>query len=94
VIPAGKSLYEERVVLFLAHSFDEAIAKAEAEAAAYSAMNNATYLGYVDCHELAADAIGHRVEIYSLMRTSGLAGSDFVDHSFDDGTQRSGGTAE
>ena len=67
------SLVEERIVLFQARSFDEAIEKAEKEAAAYIKETHVNpygqkvrqrYLGEVNVYELFEDP-GTGVEVYS-----------------------------
>lgn len=85
-----KTVFEERVVLFRATDFDDTIAKAEAEAAEYCrASSDTEYLGVVDVYHVGDDAIGHGTEVYSLMRDSDLSDKDYVDHFYDDGTERS-----
>lgn len=84
-----KTVFEERVVLFHASNFDEAIAKAEAEANAYcSDVEIAVYLGLIDVYYLPEEAVGEGTEIYSLMRDSDLSDSEYVAHFHDGGYER------
>ena len=91
-VEAGKTktVFEERVVLLRAAGFDDAIAKAEEEAAAYcSTDGDAIYLGFVDVFHLFDEKVGHGTEVYSLMRESKLSNKKYLDHFFDDGKERS-----
>lgn len=86
---ATKTVFEERVVLFHAANFDEAIAKAEAKANAYFAdVEIAVYLGFVDVYYLPEETVGEGTEIYSLMRDSDLSDSEYLTHFHDDGHER------
>jgi acyl dehydratase len=83
-----KIVFEERIVLFYAADFDEAIAKAEAEASEYCGKNNGTvYLDFVDVFHLFDETIGHGIEVYSLMRESDLSEKDYLDHFYDNGKE-------
>ena len=63
-----KTLFEERVVLFLAKDFDDALSKADAEAAEYCGNSDeTTYLGFADVYHLFDEEVGNRTEVYSLM---------------------------
>jgi hypothetical protein len=78
--------YEERVTLWRADSFDQAIALAEAEASEYAAdVSDETvrtgYLALAQSYWLAEDP-GHGAEVFSLIRDSDLAADDYVDHFF------------
>jgi hypothetical protein len=87
---SGKQVYEERIVLFRAGDFHEAIALADAEARQYAAdLEAAEYLGYVDVYELEPDSLGHEAEVYSLMRSTELNPEEFITRYHADGTQRS-----
>jgi hypothetical protein len=85
--PAGTS-YEERVTIWRAASFDQAIA--EAEAAAHvgdSADTGNEHLGLLQVHAMPEPA-GHGAEVFSLIRDSDLAVDDHVDRFFDTGRER------
>lgn len=84
-----KTVFEERVVLFHAANFDEAIAKAEAEANDYcSAVEIAVYLGFVSVYYLPEEAVGDGTEIYSSMRDSDLSDKEYLARFHDDGHER------
>ena len=62
----GSYLYEERVVLIKATSFDEAIIEAEKEAKEYADEGSGIdYPGYVNVYELDDEEIKDKAEIYS-----------------------------
>lgn len=85
-----KVVFEERVVLFQAASFDEAIAQAETEAQEYCGKSGETiYLGFVDVYHLFDISVGHRTEVYSLMRESALPDKDYLNTFYDTGHERS-----
>ena len=69
-----KVVFEERVVLLQASSFDDAIAQAKMEAREYCGPTGETvYLGFVNVYHLFDTSVGHRTEVYSLMRESTLS---------------------
>ena len=83
-----KTWFEERVVLFRATNFDDAITKAEAEAAIYcGTRGNTIYLGFVDVFHLFDEKVGSGTEVFSLMRESGLTNKKYLDHFYDDGKE-------
>lgn len=86
---AGKT-YEERITLWHAESFDEAIERAEAEAGEYAAAieeSPCRYLGLAQAFQLL-DAPADGVEVFSLMRQSDLGPDDYVTQYFDTGAER------
>ena len=83
----GHRVYEERVTIWTASSFDEAIQKAEAEASEYAGENH-KYLGYCDAFELYDDPSLEGAEVYSLMRESRKEADDYVNTFFDTGRER------
>ena len=87
----ARTLFEERIVLVRAESFDEAISKAEAEAENYAADlgGETQYLGEADAYHLALSEIVEGSEIFSLMRTSELGPKDYVSRFFQTGAERS-----
>jgi len=81
-------VYEERITLWQAPSFDEAIRLAEHEARDYaSGLNAASYAGLAQAYELD-DEPGHGGEIFSLMRESTLPTADYLTAFFDTGSER------
>ena len=74
----GTRLFEERIVLVKASSFDSAIAEAEQEALAYAHKTSGfIYLGYVDVYKLVDEVISNKTEVYSLMRESALSPQEY-----------------
>jgi hypothetical protein len=62
----AQTCFEERVVLFRAASFEDAIAKAEAEATRYAASSErSVYLGFMDVYWLFDKKVGDTTEVFS-----------------------------
>jgi hypothetical protein len=83
----GARRYEERVTVWAAESLDEAIERAEQEAATYAADIDGTYLALAQAYAMV-EPPAHGVEVFSLMRDSELPPSDYLDHYFDSGRER------
>lgn len=84
-----KNEYEERVTVWQAVSFEDAIAKAEAEAHEY--VEDTGVLGYVglaQAYFIGNDALAEGSEVYSLIRKSPLDPQDYVTAMFDTGHER------
>ena len=81
--------YEERVTLWQVHTFDEAIECAEADAGTYAETVGSRFLGLSQAYQLA-ETPGHGAEVFSLMRDSKLAASDYLSRFFDTGAERQG----
>ncbi|WP_138761098.1 hypothetical protein [Modestobacter altitudinis] len=80
--------YEERITIWWAGWFDEAIELAEAEAAEYAAdIEGVSDLGLVQAYVLP-EPPGQGVEVFSLIRDSGLTADDYIDQFFDTGGER------
>lgn len=79
--------YEERVTLWPASSADDAIARAEAEAADYPAE----YVGLAQAYALF-DEPGPGAEVFSLIRRSELAPDAYLTRFFDTGAEIQGGS--
>jgi hypothetical protein len=80
-------LFEERITLWRAASFDDAISLAEAEAAQYVKDVDGDYVGLAQAYLLAAD-LAEGAEVFSLIRGSGLTTKDYLDRFFDTGAER------
>ena len=77
--PNASTRYEERITLWRAKSFEEAIARAEEEAHDYAATLSHEYVGLAQAYRLAVDdppADGD--EIFSLIRESDLPPDAYV----------------
>jgi pentatricopeptide repeat protein len=83
--------YEERVTLWRADSFDDAISRAESEVVELTEVVGGAYIGLAQCFHLAAEGnIGEGAEVFSLMRDSGLDPDDYIARFFATGTEREG----
>src|SRR5918996_6556730 len=84
----GDHVYEERIVLIRAASFDDALAEAEDEALRY-ADNGVEYMGFIDVYHLSTDELGDGAEVYSLLRSSKLPPADYLNTFHDTGAEHS-----
>jgi hypothetical protein len=83
--------YEERVTLWQAASFDQAISLAEAEASEYAAHVQVKYVGLAQAYLLSdPDSPISGAEVFSLVRDSDLAPNDYLNRFFDTGRERQG----
>jgi len=89
--------YEERITLWQASGFDEAISKAAAEARAY--VNEDGYTGPGPVRQLALvqaylmnedSAPGEGVEVFSMLRESDKTPKRYLTRYFDTGRENSG----
>src|SRR5262245_40507098 len=81
-------LYEERIILIKATSFDDAILRAEQEARTYAQNSGGcTYTGFFNIFHIFSEKIGDSTEVYSLMRSSDLGVEDYLDHFYDTGEE-------
>lgn len=83
-------LYEERITLWRAASFDDAIVLAEAEVREYAQNLDADSTGLAQSYQLADDPADQGAEVFSLVRDSALPVEDDLDRHFDTGTERQG----
>jgi hypothetical protein len=84
----AQTCFEERVVLFRAASFKDAIAKAEAEAKRYAASSErSVYLGFMDIYWLFEETVGDTTEVFSLMRDSDLSEEEYLARYYGDGDE-------
>lgn len=88
-VKSKAKLYEERIVILKATSFDDAIIEAEAEATNYAGKGTGLkYLGFDSVFRLFDDKITNRTEVFSLMRESSLTDKKYIDKYFDTGKER------
>ncbi|MFN8159002.1 MAG: hypothetical protein U0R68_16405 [Candidatus Nanopelagicales bacterium] len=89
-----RRLYEERITLWRASDFDDAIARAETEAARY--VENAGHdrtsphrcLDLVQAYRIDEDVVpGDGVEVFSLLRSSDLGPRRYVNRFFATGDE-------
>ena len=83
----SKYLYEERITLWNASSFDAAIELAEQEAEVY-AGEEMEFLGYSQAYVLSEPLPVSGVEVFSLLRDSDLEPAHYLDTFFDTGRER------
>ncbi|MEU1516244.1 hypothetical protein ABZ490_29595 [Streptomyces sp. NPDC005811] len=83
-------VYEERITLWTAQSFDEAIERSEAEAAEYcEGLDDVEYVRIAQAYRF--DGIpGEGAEVFSLMRESTLQPAEYVSQFFATGDERIG----
>ncbi|MFG2944901.1 hypothetical protein [Streptomyces adustus] len=83
-------VYEERVTLWTAASLDEAIERAEAEAAEYcEGLDDVTYVRFAEAYAIDGRP-GEGAEVFSLMRDSELPPGEYVRRYFATGAERTG----
>jgi hypothetical protein len=83
------SSYEERITLWQAGSFDDAMAKAEIEAVEYADFIGGTYLAdFGQGYHLADVPPRDGAEVFSLVRDSALPPKAYLDRFFATGRER------
>ena len=84
----GDHAYEERITLWQARSFDEAIERAEAEVTQYATdLTDTTASDLFQAYHLF-DEPADGAEVFSLIRMSNLQPDEYVDTFFDTGAER------
>jgi hypothetical protein len=90
---ASNSMYEERVTIWRATDFEDAIARAEREASEYANATDAEYVGLAQAFHLACgDVIDAGTEVFSLIRGSELEPEDYINRFFDTDAEHQGMT--
>src|ERR1700716_1112904 len=79
--------YEERITLWEAESIDAAIRMAEAEASEYEKGSGFRYAGLAQAYDIKTDVVANGSEVFSLIRSSSLQPSDYLDRFFDTGAE-------
>jgi len=77
-------------VLLFESSFDNAIEKAEIEAANYVEGSNLTPLEHFSAYEIFDETIGNNSEVFSMIRDSDLEPETYISTFFDTGEERNG----
>ena len=72
-------LFEERITLWMANSYEEAYVKAEKEAVEYANESNSVFIQPVCAFHLFDENIIEGTEVYSIMRGSNLNPSTYRD---------------
>ncbi len=86
----GCLVYEERIVLVRAHSFEEAHERGEAEAREYAAGGDMELLDFSEVFHLFDRKITDRIEVFSLLRESPLPPDEYVKRFFATGEEQRG----
>jgi len=86
----NNSVYEERIIVVEANTFEEAIQCAESEAAEYANDNGVKYMEYALGYFMGTDRIANQTEVFSLLRESELEPEAYIDRFFDTGHERQG----
>lgn len=79
-------VYEERVTIWQASTFEDAIGLAEIESLAYSADIGGTSTGLYRAFKIDG-TVGHGSEVFSLVRESTRGPADYIDTFFDTGSE-------
>jgi hypothetical protein len=92
VLNSADPLYEERITIWRAASFDHAISLAEVEAADYAApdLGLFEYVGLAQAFKtfIPNESPQSGDEVFSLMRGSELDAGEYLNRFFDTGTER------
>ena len=87
---ANAGVYEERITIWRARDFSDAISMAENEATEYvEILGDVSYLGLAQGFSLS-EVPGHGAEVFSLMRDSALGEDEYLDTFFTTGSEREG----
>jgi hypothetical protein len=81
-------VYEERITVWKASTFDEAVGLAEDEAKEYAGLIEGKYLGFLQAYWMPNDP-GHSSEVFSLLRDSDLDPTKYIDRFFQTGSEDS-----
>jgi hypothetical protein len=85
-----RNTYEERITIWRAASFAEAIELAEREADEYARFHKGEYTGLAQAYELPEVHLTSGAEVFSLLRESDLSPRKYLDRFFDTGDERQG----
>ena len=85
----NNKLYEERITIWKASSFENAIEMAEAEAKEYADLES-KYLGFSQAFQLFEEDLKSGSEIFSLMRESRYKSRKYIKKYFYTGNEREG----
>lgn len=93
--PEAPTRYEERITIWRAASFDEAVIRAEKDAQDYAKNLEQDYLGLAQAfHLFVEEAPADGDEVFSLIRESELPPEDYVTRFFDTGSEYEGNLGE
>jgi hypothetical protein len=83
-----QSCFEERITVWKAANYEEAIRKAEFEAIEYAEANKLIYLGLAQGFWIFGDSITEGTEVFSLVRETELGIEDYLETFYDTGQER------
>jgi len=83
-------LYEERITVWRAASFDEAVSLAEDEAHQYAKDTDSEYIELAQAYHVYPKRLSSGSEVFSLMRESNHSPGKYLDRYFDTGEERQG----
>jgi len=86
--PGDPFTYEERITLWRADTIDESISLAESEALSYAAESEVEYLRFCQAYAMVTELDVTAVEVFSLLRDSHLASTEYINRFFAAGTER------
>jgi hypothetical protein len=82
---ARRQMYEERIILLRADSFEAALVKAEREARRYCKnLDDYEYTGFTDVFKLFDETLADKTEIFSSMRASDLSTGEYLERFYPD----------
>lgn len=84
-----RNLYEERITIWRAASFEQAVELAERDAREY-AVENAEYIGLSQVFHVFPNRLASGAEVFSLLRESNYSPRNYLDRYFDTGDERHG----
>ena len=89
--PATGPVYEERITLWRASSFEEAVERAESEAREYACDVDGECVDFTQAFHLTVEAeVMDGTEVFSLMRNSLLMPDNYISRFFDTGEEHQG----
>lgn len=87
-VTPGLHCYEERITIWKAESFEEAIEMASLEAQEYAENHHGMYLGFCQAFEMYNDP-QDGAEVYSIMREDDREPETYIDGMYDTGREYS-----
>lgn len=83
-----RNLYEERITVWRASSFDDAIKLAECDARQYAEDTDSEYIKFAQAFHVFPNKLTSGAEVFSLMRESNYSPKKYLDTYFDNGNER------
>lgn len=86
IFEVEEHLYEERILIWQAATFSDALQAAEGEAREYAGQIEGQYLGLTQGFSVHND-LGNGTEVFSLIRREELAPEEYLDTFFNTGKE-------